>query len=158
MVRFSCNTIYFENFKHTIGATRAYNYPLTKWLKIHYSLCLRMLDIFRYLSIITWRYQNIPVNTNNMLLLYKALFTYIPAQETIPTFVNKRFSENCFNDTPKSPAYGTASACDNKPTFSTKRYALRTRYGFLLYSLGIFTMLLPWGDFCLAKMPTVIMA
>jgi len=84
-----------------LSATGTYNYPLAKWLEeklkpLSTNACA-ISDIFQFSEDI----KNIPVETDHILVSYDvtALFTNVPAHETITILVEKAFKENWFNDT-----------------------------------------------------------
>ena len=84
-----------------LSATGTYNYPLAKWLeeklKPLSTNAYTISDIFQFYQDI----RNTSIDADHILVSYEvtALFTNVPAHETITILVEKAFSENWFSDT-----------------------------------------------------------
>ena len=84
-----------------LSATGTYNYPLAKWLEEKVKPLLTNVytisDIFQFCQDI----RNTSIDVDHILVSYDvtALFTNVPAQETIAILVERAFSDNWFNDT-----------------------------------------------------------
>ncbi|PFX24193.1 hypothetical protein AWC38_SpisGene11202 [Stylophora pistillata] len=84
-----------------LSATGTYNYPLAKWLdkklKSLSTNTYTISDIFQFSQDI----RNTSIGVDHILVSYDvtALFTNVPAHETITILVEKDFSDNWFNDT-----------------------------------------------------------
>ena len=81
-----------------LSATNTYNYPLAKWLEEPLSTNAYMIsDIFQFSENI----RNFPVDVDHILVSYDvtALFTNVPAHETIVILAEKAFAGNWFNNT-----------------------------------------------------------
>ena len=84
-----------------LSETGTYNYPLAKWLeeklKPLSTNAYTISDIFQFSQDI----RNTSIDVDLILVSYDvtALFTNVPAHETITILVEKAFSGNCFNDT-----------------------------------------------------------
>ena len=84
-----------------LSATNTYNYPLAKWLeeklKPLSTNAYMISDIFQFSEDI----RNIPVDADHILVSYDvtALFTNVPAHETIVLLAEKAFAGNWFNNT-----------------------------------------------------------
>ena len=79
-----------------LSATGTYNYPLTKWLeeklKPQSTKAYTISDIFQFSQDI----RNTSIDADHILVSYDvtALFTNLPAHETITILVDKAFSDN----------------------------------------------------------------
>ena len=84
-----------------LSATNTYNYPLAKWLeeklKPLSTNAYTISDIFQFSEDI----RNISVDADHILVSYDvtALFTNVPAHETIGILAEKAFTGNWFNNT-----------------------------------------------------------
>ena len=84
-----------------LSATNKYNYPFAKWLKEKLkplsNNAYTISDIFQFSKDI----RNISVDADHILVSYDvtALFTNVPAHETIGILAKKAFTGNWFNNT-----------------------------------------------------------